>query len=307
MTVLHVLFWLAFVFDLAVVALFFVLGLAAAPSARTSPLAVAGALLLLPGLALAALAFWYFRVHSFGARLVPCALVAAPLVLLLGSQLLTTESRPFDAPEANRPTSFRPVPLTELQNAVLANDVPAVTRAAPAAGLRGRADAAGVLILALLRIQKSPEQLPVLQALLDAGADPNSAPGDRPLEVAIRIGPAPVTLLLNAGANPNANNPVGDPLFFAATAPSIHPAVLPLLLDHGANLNARSVRGETVLSHAAAAGRWSVVLLLLARGADPAQAFTPERESFRDLVERSARIHGERGELAKVLRLVRVP
>jgi hypothetical protein len=269
MTLLNIFFWLAVAFDVA------------------------------------ALAFWFLRVNSLAAKLLPCALVAAPLLTVAASLLLDTGFRLANPAEARQPVAFRLVPLTDLQNAVLANDLPAVTQAAAAAGLRGRRDAAGVLILALHRLKQSPEQLPVLRALLDAGADPNAADGDRPLEVAIRTGPAPVSLLLDAGADPNRNNPMGDPVFFAAIAPSIDPAILPLLLDRGAILNARSVRGETALSHAAAASNWKAVLLLLARGADPQQARTPEGQSFPEQVERSARLQGERGDLAEVVRLVR--
>ncbi len=202
------------------------------------------------------------------------------------------------------PVAFKPVPLTDLQNAVLANDAPAVAQAA-AAGLRGRRDAAGLLILALHRVQKSPEQLPVLRALLDAGADPNAAYGDRPLEVAIRTGPAPVALLLDAGADPNRSNPFGDPVFFAATQKPSDLETLKLLLERGASRNLRSTRGETALSHAVAASNWKAVLLLLAQGADIQQAGTADGKSFRELVERSATIQGERGDLAEVLRLIR--
>lgn len=309
MTLLNIIFWLAIAFDLAAVGLLFVLGLAAAPSAKTNSLSVAFLLLLLPGLTLAALAFWFLRVNSFAAKLIPCAVVAAPLFVLVAGELRNVGYRFTNPAEANRPVAFKAAPLTDLQNAVLANDAPGVTQAAAAAGLRGRHDAAGVLILALHRLEKSPEQLPVLRALLDAGADPNSAAGDRPLEIAIRAtprtGPEPLALLLNAGADPNRNNPLGDPVFFAATEIAVDLEILTLLLNRGAKLNARSVRGETALSHAADANNWKAVLLLLARGADIQQARTLEGQGFLEQVERSARIQGDRGDLAEVLRLVR--
>jgi hypothetical protein len=307
MTLLHILFWLAFAFDLAALGLLFVLGLAAAPSAKTSSLAVTVLLLLLPGLTLTSLAFWFLRVNSLAAKLVPCTLVAAPLLVLVCSQLLTTGFRFAHPTEASRPAAIQLPPLTDLQNAVLANDVPAVTQAAAAAGLPGRRDAAGVLILALHRLKSAPEQLSILRALLAAGADPNAAYGELPLEVAIRTGLAPVALLLQAGADPNRNNPLGDPVFFAAMNPAVDPAILPLLLEHGANRNARSVRGESALSSAAAVSNWKAVLLLLAHGASIQQAQTPEGESFPQQVERSVRLQGERGDLAAVVRLVRNP
>lgn len=271
MLLLNVLFWIVLAFDLGAILLVFVLGLAAAAPSHTNPLSVTALLLIAPAAILAGLAFWFVRANSMPAKLVAMALAASPL-LFVAVGLATTGVGMLLHPElANQPASFRPVSLAELESAVLANDARGVTKAAAAAGLRGRNEGAGVIILALHRLEKSPEHLPVFRALLEAGADPNSAPGELPLEVAIRVSPRagiePIVLLLDAGAKPNARNPLGEPAFFAAAKSPVDTAVLKLLLDRGADSNAKSVRGDTALSIAQESRNTAAVRLLLERGA----------------------------------------
>ena len=47
--VLTIFYWLIVCFDVAVLGLFFLLGLAAAPSSKTSPMQVAAFMLIVPG------------------------------------------------------------------------------------------------------------------------------------------------------------------------------------------------------------------------------------------------------------------
>jgi hypothetical protein len=309
MLLLKVLFWLAVAIDAGVIGLFFILGLAAASPSKTNPLSVVAVMLIGPGLILAALAAWFLWAQSLLPRLCAFAIVASPILIVLYGQITTEIWKRNHPQEANIPTSFKPVSLASLESAVLANDPAAVTRAAAEINLRGRPEGAGVVHLALNRLAKSPEQLPVFKALLDAGANPNAGNGEPPLEIAIRIsratGPEPFTLLLKAGAKPTANTPLGTPIFFSAVLPTADPAILPLILNHGIDINTKSFRGETLLAHAAANNNWKAVLLLLERGADINQAQSPEGKPFREMVETSARIFGERGDLAEVLRKVR--
>jgi len=265
---LKVLFWLAFAFDVCAVGLLFVLGLAAAGPSHTSPLEVVAKLLLVPCAVLLGLALWFVRIPSTGSRLVAFFVVASPLAFVAVGGAMTGLAMLANPEGAKTEMSFRPVPLRDLENAVLRNDVPGVIQAAAAAKLRGRPDGAGVIVLSLNRIAKSPEQLPVLRALLDAGADPNGGYGALPLEQAILLtGPEAVALLLKAGANPNARNSLGEPVLFAATKPKVDLGILKLLLDSGGGANASSFRGESVLSHAIEANNSKAVELLLQRGA----------------------------------------
>ncbi len=272
MTFLNILFWIALAIDAGAIGLFFILGLAAAKPSHTNPLSVVFLLLLVPGVLLIGLAFWFLRAQSLLVKLFPFALVATPM-LILAVGLVTTGIGTLLYPE-KQPASFRPAPVKDIQNAVLDGDLDAVKKGA--AVLRGHPDSAGVLILAIHRIEKAPESMEILRALLAAGADPNNAPGQKPLEAAIlssrKTGPAPVAMLLDAGAKPDARSPLGVPAFFTAAAPTAHPEVLKLLLDRGAPVDGKMHTGETVLMHAANLRNWKAVLLLLERGADPQEA-----------------------------------
>ncbi len=112
--------------------------------------------------------------------------------------------------------------------------------------------------------------------LLAQGADPNQhdEAGFTPLHWAIRDPQLPmVELLLDAGADPTlATAPPEEtgysPLHFAAFEGNA--AIVQLLLDQGANINRRSKLGDTPLHVAGAQGHREVLELLLEQGASVA-------------------------------------
>lgn len=96
--------------------------------------------------------------------------------------------------------------------------------------------------------------------------------GDRPLDIAIRLGPPElVTRLLARGASPRAAAADGfPPLFQAIDAPRPdRHAVLRLLLEAGADPEQRGLNDGTALHHAVARRDLEAVRLLLGHGADP--------------------------------------
>ena len=131
----------------------------------------------------------------------------------------------------------------------------------------------------------------ILEALLDAGADPNSGygAGETALMTAARTGiVATVQLLLDRGGNPNAAEEWRGQTALMWAAVENHPDVAQLLIERGADVDARSTLfdfesleqgaggaivdrptgGLTVLTFAARSGAIEVGEVLVAAGAD---------------------------------------
>ena len=107
-----------------------------------------------------------------------------------------------------------------------------------------------------------------MQALLEAGADPNAGDdgpgkGNRPLhDAAWRENPIFVKTLIEAGADPNVRDSFGNtPLHYAAH--NANPTIAALLLDAGADPNARGQLGKTPLDEALKQNNRAVADLLL--------------------------------------------
>jgi cytohesin len=116
-------------------------------------------------------------------------------------------------------------------------------------------------------------RLPVIRALVEAGADvnyPNSS-GKTPLQ---EIADNPkfqdaAILLVNHGAKVNVGADLWSiPLLAAADQGCVR--LIAALLDHGAEIQRTDAAGNTALHHAAENGQEDAVRLLLQRGANPA-------------------------------------
>ena len=134
------------------------------------------------------------------------------------------------------------------------------------------------------------ENLAVLQALLDAGANPDAkGSNDRtPLHEAVTFNehPAGIQALLDAGANPDAKDSAGATPLHQAARSSTNTAVMQALLDAGANVNTRTSNDWTPLHYAALRKDNAAVLqFLLAAGAD-INARTSEGETPLDVATR---------------------
>lgn len=291
---IKVLFWLFVCIDVGAILLFFVLGLAAAGSSKTSPVSVALLLLVVPMIPLLAAVAVYLRSTSPLWKGAAFVLAAAPVLLVAGAQMYTRAQVAANSNAQGELTFFRAGPMREISEAIRRNDAATVARLVPTVDVNqtGLADMT-LLVAALRQLRTTPQQHAVLAVLLKAGADPNKGPEfELPLEMALQVaaksGPEPVRRLLEAGANPNAKGSSGDPLFFAGVWNAMPPEVLPLMVTHGADLAMTGNQGKHLLFAAADARNWPAVLQLLQRGADPAVGRTQSGKDFRTMVNDNA-------------------
>ena len=111
-----------------------------------------------------------------------------------------------------------------------------------------------------------------VRSLLQAGADATAVAANRYGATALSLacvngGEAMVTLLLDAGADPDAALPGGETALMTA-ARTGRPGPVKALLGRRARVDAKDVKGQTALMWAAADGHAAVVELLLEAGAD---------------------------------------
>jgi ankyrin repeat protein len=309
---LTLLFWLVVALNLAVLGLWLLLALAAAPSAHTSPLPVVG-IALLPFLLLAALAFLFHRSTTPLWRIVATLLAAAP-ALWFTVTLLTNNAQIAAVSDASGQLTFFPAgPARDLATAITKNDAATVAARLPQVDVNNPGfEGMTLLTLAMRQLRTTPQHHEILRLLLKAGANPNLAPGNldglpltTALQLRVKTGPEPVQLLLAAGANPNATGAFGTPAFFSAIGPpNQSPDLLPLLLERGADLKAKDQQGHTALHQAATIPNWNAVLLLLQRGAGANEFRSPQGQTLPALVaQRQATSPADPGlaELAKFL------
>ena len=166
--------------------------------------------------------------------------------------------------------------LTPLMNAARHNDLPRV-RALLAQGTDVRARTAHgetALNEAVYRADPAADNLPVVDALLNAGADPNEKKPTSLLTLSLDIygNPAVTLRLLQRGARVSQECPpqnADDSLVSLATQQSSIDVIRELIV-RGSPVNCE-FRGATALYWAALNGQYDRVALLLDSGADPRQ------------------------------------
>jgi hypothetical protein len=294
-SVLKLVFWALVALDVAGIGLLFLLGLAAAGSARSNPIQVALALLVLPAIPLVASILLYTRTSSPGLRMVALLVAAAPLLIAVAGRAYATATMQASMNESGEMTWYRAGPERELAEAILRDDSSRAIALAPAANVnaRGAADMT-LLILSLRRLPHAPApQTAIVRALLAAKAVPD-APGqdEYPLAVAVsasgKAGTAAMTMLLDAGADVNQVDSFGKPVWFAGTFRAASPEALPLLLDRGAHIDTETRHGETALISAAVTRNWGAALVLLERGADWRRGKNASGSTFSQIVDGDA-------------------
>lgn len=309
MTSLRIVFWLVVAFDVAVLLLFGVLGLAAAGSSHTNPLAALIVPFVLPGLVLVGAVLLFLRAPSTSGRVVAVAIAALPLVFTLAARGVTQWIARGYQDGGGGFSQFHAGPQREIEAAIARNDAAAVTRLLPSVDVnKPGISGATLLVLALRQLNDTPTQLDVLRSLLAAGADPNLGRDELPLLAAIgasrTVGPEPVRLLLAAGAKPNTRDAIGEPVYFTAGGLDLDPALMLAMLDHGADIRALGRDGRSVLSLPASLRNWKMVLLLLQRGAPWRETRSLEGLPFNAWVEGQTGF-GTGDGLAEVLEFLR--
>lgn len=305
---IRVLFWGLVAIDLLGVGLFFLLGLAAAGSARTNPLQVALVMLVLPCIPLVASVVLFVRATSPAMRVLALAIAAAPLLIAVSSRAIAEVQFRANTNEHGELTFFRAGPMREIAEAIARNDAVTVASLVPTVDVNetGFSDMT-LLMLAMRQLRQTPDRQEVLRLLLEAGADPDKgAQSELPLSIALQLvakaGPGPAKALLDAGANPNLANDFGEPVWFAATGQSSSVETLAMLLDRGADVNFVGRNGQTALFSAATTRNWKVALHLLEKGADWKLGKSVNGQDFRSLIDSYAGESDPDGSLAAVRR-----
>lgn len=301
-------FWGLVAIDLLGLGLFYVLGLAAAGSARTNPLQVTLMLLVLPSIPLLVSVVLFVRATTPAMRLLAVAIAAAPLLIAVSSRAIAEVQFRANTNEQGELTFFRAGPMREIAEAIARNDSAGVASLVRTVDVNGTGFSdMTLLMLAMRQLRRTPERQEALHVLLEAGADPDKgAQSELPLSIALQLvakaGPGPVRALLDAGANPNLTNDFGEPSWFTATGQSSNVETLGMLIDRGADVNFVGRNGQTALFSAAATRNWKAALLLLERGADWTRGKSVNGLTFRNLVDSYAGEPDPDGSLAAVRR-----
>lgn len=208
-------------------------------------------LLFIPPLFVAGVVAAVLLTKSNTARIVGICLLGFPWILAVVGPLNTLFSNYVVERDLSGDAYFSGV-FREMAHAIRARDVTKVKSLIPKAGdLNPKNGEETILLFALnnaadpkgLDLPPPPGSLEIVQALLDAHADPNLAHGTyRPLDASMSRSPDLTLMLLKAGANPNTLDTYKQPLWWGILSNDNDRGIETLqhLLDHGADVKLRN-------------------------------------------------------------------
>lgn len=299
-----ILFWIIVALDVAALGLMFILGLAFAGPSHTPRLSFVGFMLLPAGVLATAVALFVYAASPWlrGGAFV---LATAPVIIVAVGFIQSTSTMQRHTDAAGNVQEFAEGPQRTLEKAIKSGDIGAVKLALPKAKINAKGVSQTTpLTLTLDQLRDTKTGVEILQAMLDAGANPNVGGGTSilPLEAAIGLtrahGTEPMLLLLKVGAKPNQKSNLGEPAFFMAAGKGIAVAVVQALVEHGADVKMLNAQGYSAVYTAINTQNWPVALYLLEYGAK-----IPDIALGR--LHSDLRIYGDSGGLATVLAFVK--
>ena len=259
------LFWILFALEALALAGF--LFVAMRPASRSPEGPVGAWILLLPPVAMAVAAAVFATTRSGTVKWICLAVLAYPLVLLLAGPVVKAYKNYRLERYLAGDETFHAGPLREIAHAVKAGDLEKIQTLLAVAGDLNRTDAGETILRFAVSNTRNTE---IVKLLLDAGADPNRASyeSEMPLAMAFYAGPAMVDLLLRAGANGNATDGAGRPLWWTVLSDESETlsAMLEVLGRHGVDVTMRDGESGPV-GWAAYHRNWRAVWWLMEHGA----------------------------------------
>ena len=247
-------------------------------------------LLAIPPLVLIILAAMVMVRKTDGAKLFGIVVMGLPLLQLAAGPVWSAYQRRSVDRSLAGDDAFKQRPQRDLAHAIHAHDAALAKRLIPAAGdLNTVYNDETLLRFALVNADSSDGSRQIVQALLDAGADPNVTPGQNVGNLVLAIpDPGLTGMLLKAGANPNRIDSGDRPAWWDVLSDDSDAGfeTLKLLLEYGADVSLRDREGGPVawaayhawMSHISS---WRVVQLLIEGGA----TWKDEQEFGRTVVD----------------------
>ncbi len=263
-------FWTLLAFEAVV---FLILLILAFRTGSSGPEGLVGAwVIIIPPLIWAVLAWLFSRTDSPAMRLTYTAILAFPLVVAAVGPMFKMVQRASWERGWRGADYFTHPAQRDLAGAIYDRNVELVKTLIPGAGDLNKPYRQETTLFdyAMSTTDDSDASFEIIRALLAAGADPN-VPPSRPLTLALSRHARFVSLLLDAGADVNAQEGSGRPVWWSVLSASedydTGLTKLHLLLDRGADLKARDHEGGPV-AWAAYNKAWRAMWLLMERGAD---------------------------------------
>jgi len=227
-------------------------------------------IVVIPPVFLAVLAWLFHRTDSPSMRLAYTVMLVFPIVIAAVGPIYKQVQHAVWERGWRGADFFTDPAQRDLAGAIYDRNVELVKQLIPGAGDLNKPYRQDTTLFdyAMSNTDASDASFEILRMLLGAGADANVPPG-RPLTLALYRGPRFARLLLDAGADVNADETGGRPVWWTVLSASQDEdlATLTLLLDRGADLKKRDSEGGPV-AWAAYNKAWRAMWLLMERGAD---------------------------------------